>query len=93
MLRSATRLSKPPALRGMVERCEAKMRAAIYIYIYTVFAAHVDNESQWIPDADWSSHSSSSGPVTVSDFHVALRWLQGEHYGIPRRDSGRRYPR
>lgn len=65
------------------------MRAAIY----TVFAAHVDNESQWIPDADWSSHSSSSGPVTVSDFHVALWWLQGEHYGIPRRDSGRRYPR
>ena len=59
----------------------------------TVFAAHVDNESQGIADANWSSHSSSSGPVTVSDFHVTLRWLQGEHYGIPRRHSARKYPR
>jgi hypothetical protein len=56
----------------------------------TVFAAHVDNESQRIADANWSGHSSSSGPVTVSDFHVALGRLQGEDYGISRGDSGRR---
>jgi len=59
----------------------------------TVFAAHVDNESQGISDANWSSHSSSSGPVTVSDFHVALRRLQGEDYGISRGDPGRRWVR
>lgn len=59
----------------------------------TVFAAHVDNESQGIADANWSSHSSSSGPVTVSDFHVALRRLQGEDYGISRGDPGRRWVR
>lgn len=84
MLRSATRLKPAEWLSGARRKC---------VPPYTVFAAHVDNESQRIPDADWSSHSSSSGPVTVSDFHVALWWLQGEHYGIPRRDSGRRYPR
>lgn len=59
----------------------------------TVFAAHVDNESQGIADANWSSHSSSSGPVTVSDFHVALRRLQGEDYGISRGNPGRRWVR
>lgn len=59
----------------------------------TVFTAHVDNESQRIANADWPCHSSSSGPVTVSDFHVALRWLQGEDYGISRGDPGRRWVR
>jgi len=59
----------------------------------TIFAAHIDNESQGIADANWSSHSSSSGPVTVSDFHVALRRLQGEDYGISCGDPGRRWVR
>lgn len=71
----------------------AQRENACPLYRRTVFAAHIDNESQRIADTDWSSHSSSSGPVTVSDFHVALWWLQGEHNRIPRRNSERRYPR
>lgn len=59
----------------------------------TVFTAHVDNESQRIANAYWSRHSSSSGPVTISDFHVALWWLQGEDYGISRGDPGKRWVR
>lgn len=76
---------RPSDLRG---KAAVKLRTRL-----TVFAAHVDNESQGIADANWSSHSSSSGPVTVSDFHVALRRLQGEDYGISRGDPGRRWVR
>lgn len=59
---------------GDSREAEPRSRFAL-AWKLTVFAAHVDNESQRIADANWSGHSSSSGPVTVSDFHVALRRL------------------
>jgi len=40
----------------------------------TIFAAHVDDESQGVPHTDWTPNPITRRTVSVPDLHVAFGW-------------------
>lgn len=64
-----------------------KKKERFFQMIHTVLAAHVDYQGERIPDSNWSGDSGPGRSVTVPNLHVTFWRLEGEHYGITRRDS------
>lgn len=53
----------------------------------TELGPHVNHQCKRVTNTHWPSNACASGPVTISDLHVAFRRSESEHNGVTSLDS------
>lgn len=44
-----------------------------------IFAAHIDDQRQWITNTNWTGDAMSSNAISIANFHITFRWTQCEY--------------